>query len=91
MLTALVLINVERTKINDVADQLASIDGVSEVYSVTGRYDLVAILRVEKNEQLAELVTQELTMVEGIVNTESMVAFRAHSRHDLEGMFDLGN
>lgn len=90
MVTAIVLMNVERGRINAVAEDLAGRTGVSEVYSVSGNYDLVAMLRVPDNETMARLVTEELAAVEGIEHTETMLAFRAHSRHDLEAMFSVG-
>lgn len=90
MVTAIVLMNVERGRINAVAEDLAGRGGVSEVYSVSGNYDLVAVLRVSDNESMARLVTEELAAVDGIEHTETMLAFRAHSRHDLEAMFSVG-
>lgn len=90
MVTAIVLMNVERGRINTVAEDLAGRAGVSEVYSVSGNYDLVALLRVADNETMARLVTEELADVDGIDHTETMLAFRAHSRHDLEAMFSVG-
>jgi DNA-binding Lrp family transcriptional regulator len=90
MVTAIILVNVERSKINEVAEELATIRGISEVYSVSGRYDLVAIARVQSNEELAELVTRQLLKIEFIVKTESLLAFRAVSRHDLDAIFSLG-
>ena len=90
MVTALVLLNVERRKINTVAQQLSEMDGVSEVFSVGGRIDLVAIIRARDNEQLAELVTEHLLKVDGITSSETMIAFKVHSRHDLERMFSIG-
>lgn len=90
MVTSFVLINTERTKINDVAQQLSEIEGVSEVYSVSGRFDLIAILRVNTNEELSELVTNHLIQVDSITNTETVLAFKVVSRHDLEAMFSIG-
>ena len=90
MVSAVVLITVERGKINDVAETLAAMKGVSEVYSVGGRYDLVAIIRVSDNESMAELVTNHMLLVEGISDSETLIAFRVFSRHDLESMFSLG-
>ncbi len=90
MVTAIMLMNVERGRIKAVAEDLAAREGVSEVYSVSGNYDLVAMLRVADNEALATLVTDELANVEGIEHTETMLAFRTHSRHDLEAMFAVG-
>ena len=90
MVTALVLIKVQRDKVNDVADQLAAMKGVSEVYSVAGRYDLVAIIRVKNNDGLSALVTNHMLKVEGIIKSETLIAFRVYSRHDLESMFSIG-
>lgn len=90
MVTAITVLNVERGKINEVAEQLVEIDGVSEVYSVGGRYDLIAIIRVRHNEDLADVVTEHIRKIEGIQRTETMLAFRAYSRHDLEEMFSIG-
>ena len=91
MVTAILLMNVERPRINAIAEDLAARNGVSEVYSVSGNYDLVALLRVDNNEEMARLVTEELAGVDGIEHTETMLAFRAHSRHDLEAMFSVGS
>lgn len=90
MVTSIILMNAERNKINEVAEKLAEFEGVSEVYSVSGRYDLIAIIRVETNDDLADLVTNRMVGVEGITSTESLLAFRAISRHDLEAMFSVG-
>lgn len=89
MVTSIILVNAERTRINDVAEQLADISGISEVYSVSGTYDLIAIVRVKTNDELSDLVTGDLKLVEGITHTETMLAFRAYSRHDLEAMFSI--
>lgn len=90
MVTAIVLINTERGAVNDVADELAGLDGVSEVHSVAGRVDLVAILRVPKNEDLADLVTGRIRQIQGITDSETLIGFRVHSSHDLEQMFSIG-
>jgi len=90
MVTAITLMNVERDKINHVAEQLVDIQGVSEVYSIGGRYDLVAIIRVKHNEDLADVVTEHIRKIEGIQKTETLLAFRAYSRHDLDGIFSIG-
>jgi DNA-binding Lrp family transcriptional regulator len=87
MVTAIILITVERTKINEVAELLAAMDEISEVYSVSGNYDLVAIVRVSTNDDLANLVTTRLVGIKHILSTQTMLAFRAYSRHDLESMF----
>ncbi len=90
MITSLVLLNVARDKVNAVAETLADMDGITEVYSVAGRYDLAVIIRVKDNDRLAELVTNHMLKVEGILKSETLVAFRVHSRHDLESMFSIG-
>ncbi len=90
MVNAIVLLKVEREKVNDVAEALVDIKGVSEVYSVSGRYDLVAIIRVKNNDDLADTVTNHMRKLNRILSTETMLAFKAYSRHDLEGMFSIG-
>ena len=90
MVSAIVLLNVARGRINEVASEMAALAGVSEVFSVGGRYDLVAIIRVKTNDEMASLVTEQLLKVEGILESETLLAFRAFSRHDLESMFSIG-
>lgn len=90
MVSSIVLLQVEQPLINDVAQQLAAIDGISEVFSVAGRWDLVAILRVPNNEKLAELVTEKMLQVAGITASETLIAFRVFSQHDLAAMFSIG-
>ena len=90
MVTSIILINAERNRIIQLAEQLQALDGVSEVYSVSGKYDLVVIIRVKTNDDLADLVTRRMVALEGIVKTETMLAFQAFSRHDLEAMFAVG-
>ena len=90
MVTALVLLKVERDKVNAVAETLADMEGIPEVYSVSGRYDLAAVIRVKDNENLAELVTYHMLCVDGILSSETLVAFRVYSHHDLERMFSIG-
>ena len=87
---SIILMNVERSKINEVAAALAEMNGISEVYSVSGTYDLVAIARVENNEKLSDLVTRQMLKLEGIRKTETMLAFQSYSRHDLDAMFSIG-
>ncbi|MDZ7839420.1 MAG: Lrp/AsnC ligand binding domain-containing protein [Gammaproteobacteria bacterium] len=89
MINAVILINAERTRIKEIAEKLADIGSISEVFSVSGNYDLVAIVRVKSNDDLADLVTEGLADVEGIEHTETMLAFRVYSRHDLETMFSV--
>ncbi len=90
MVTSIILINAERNKINEVAEQLQALDGISEVYSVSGAYDLIAIVRVKTNDDLATLVTRKMLALDGIAKTETMLAFKAYSKHDLEAMFAVG-
>jgi DNA-binding Lrp family transcriptional regulator len=90
MITALVLINVQRAAVNPTAQALLAIPGVAEVYSVTGEYDLVAILRLARYEDLAEVVTERMVALEGITHTQTLMAFKAYSREDLEQAWDLG-
>jgi DNA-binding Lrp family transcriptional regulator len=90
MVTAVLLMKVERGRVNEVAEALADVPGITEVYSVAGRYDLVAVIRVRETEEMAELVTGRLAAVPGICDTETLTAFRAYSRHDLEAAFSLG-
>jgi DNA-binding Lrp family transcriptional regulator len=90
MVTAIVLIKAETNRIPDLADQIANMKGVSEVFSVAGRYDLVALVRVTKNEELADVISDKMRHLEGIVETETMIAFRAYSKQELEAGFELG-
>ena len=90
MVTAIILIEAERARIQAVGEALADFDGISEVYTVAGRYDLVAMVRVARNEDLADLVTGRLRGLDGIESTETLISFRAWSRHDLESLFSLG-
>lgn len=88
-MTAIILLKAARQRIRDVAVALAERPEISEVFSVSGSFDLVAIARVASNDALADLVTQHLAEVEGITETETMLAFRAYSRHDLERMVSV--
>ncbi len=90
MITAMVMLNIERGKINEVAEKLSDMNGIAEVYSVSGRFDLISIIRVENNDILADIVTNHMLKVEGILKTETMLAFKCYSRHDLERMFSIG-
>jgi len=91
MVTSIILMNVERLKINEVASALADMEGVSEVYSVSGKYDLIAIARLENNEKLSDLVTRQMLKLTGVLKTETMLAFQSYSRHDLDAMFSIGS
>lgn len=90
MVTSIVLINCERAHINDVSQKLLEFEGVTEVFSVAGQYDLVAILRVSNNDQIAELVTEKVLGIPGISRTETLIAFKVFSKYDLEHMFAIG-
>jgi DNA-binding Lrp family transcriptional regulator len=90
MITGIILMNVERGKINEIAEKLVEMDGVSEVYSVSGRYDLIVVVRVPATRGLAELVTEKMVALTGITHTETMLAFKAYSKHDLASMFSIG-
>jgi DNA-binding Lrp family transcriptional regulator len=87
---AIVLIQAERSALANLGGQLAGIDGVAEAYSVTGEWDFVAILRLRRQEQLAEVVTGGISQLEGVSRTHTMVAFEAFSQHDLEALFSIG-
>jgi DNA-binding Lrp family transcriptional regulator len=87
---AVVLIEAERDALSTLGGALADIEGVAEAYSVTGEWDFVAIVRVHDHEQLADVVTAEIGGLSGVARTQTMVAFAAYSRHDLESMFSLG-
>ena len=90
MVTALVLLNLDRNQIKDVSQNLVYMQEVSEVYSVAGRYDLVAIIRVKNNQQIADTITGKFSELEGITATETLIAFNTFSRDDLELMFSIG-
>ena len=90
MITAIVLISCEVDRIPEVAEGIAELDGVSEVYSVTGDADLIAMVRVREHEQLADVIADRLNKVDGVARTETHIAFRTYSRHDLEAAFALG-
>jgi DNA-binding Lrp family transcriptional regulator len=90
MVSAVILLMVEKSKVNEVASKLVELPGISEVYSVAGHYDLVAIVRVRENDQIAEAVTNKMLQIEGIQRSETLIAFRAFSRYDLEAMFSVG-
>ncbi len=90
MINAVVLLRVERDRINEVAQALVEVVGISEVYSVAGQWDLVAMVRVRDEERLAEIVTDHMLKVEGIEMSETLIAFRVYSRLDLERLFSVG-
>jgi len=90
METALVLLKVRRDQVHAVAEELVDLDGITEVYSVSGRFDLAVVVRVEDNDSMEKLVTEQIRCVEGIIKSETLIAFRVYSRYDLERMFAIG-
>jgi DNA-binding Lrp family transcriptional regulator len=90
MVAALVLIKAETDKVGDLAQALTDIEGVQEVFSVAGRWDLVAIVRVRDNDDLATVVTERIRKQPGIAGSETMIAFRTYSKRELEAGFSLG-
>jgi DNA-binding Lrp family transcriptional regulator len=89
MVMAVILMNVEPARTVAVTEILSNMAGISEVYSVAGNYDLVAVVRVKENEALADLVAERIRAVDGITRTETLIAFRAHSRHDLGSLLSM--
>jgi DNA-binding Lrp family transcriptional regulator len=90
MTHAVVLIEAERDALSTLGGELADIEGVAEAYSVTGQWDFVAIVRVPDHEQLADVVTDRIGQLPGVVRTQTMVAFAAYSKHDLDALFSIG-
>jgi DNA-binding Lrp family transcriptional regulator len=90
MVTAIVFIKADVARIPEVAEQVAAIEGVSEVYSVTGGLDLIALVRVARHDDLATVIPEHVNRVPGVLSTETHIAFRAYSSHDLEAAFSLG-
>jgi DNA-binding Lrp family transcriptional regulator len=90
MITAIVLIKAEPQRIAECATKLAGIEGISQVYSVSGEWDLVAMVEVAEHEAIARIVTEEVTVVPGIKSTHTLTAFRAYSKKDLEQAWDIG-
>jgi DNA-binding Lrp family transcriptional regulator len=90
VISAIVLINAEIDRIPEVAAAIADLNGVSEVYSVTGDIDLIAIVRVRHHEELADVIADQLNKVSGVLGTQTHIAFRTYSQHDLEAAFSLG-
>jgi DNA-binding Lrp family transcriptional regulator len=90
MITAVVLITAERGALPKIGEELAAVEGVSEVYSVTGEIDFVVMVRAREHEELADIVTRRIAQVGGVARTQTHVAFKAYSRHDLEALFAIG-
>ena len=90
MITAIVFVKADVASIPEVATAIAALDGVSEVYSVTGQIDLIALVRVKQHDDIAAVVADQLNKVPGVRETETHIAFRTYSKHDLEAAFSLG-
>jgi DNA-binding Lrp family transcriptional regulator len=90
MITAIVMIDAATDSIPEVAEAVADLDGVSEVYSVAGDVDLIAVVRVREFDQIAEVVAGRINKVPGVLETDTHIAFRSYSRHDLEAAFSIG-
>jgi len=90
VITAIVMIDAATDSIGEVAEAIADLDGVSEVYSVAGDVDLIAVVRVREFEDVAQVIAGQINKVPGVVDTATHIAFRAYSRHDLEAAFSIG-
>ena len=90
MITAIVLITADVDRIPEVAQEVAELDGVSEVYSVAGDADLIAMVRVRQHDELASVIADRLNKVHGVTGTATHIAFQTYSKHDLEAAFSLG-
>lgn len=90
MLTAFVMIHAEPSKIASVAQAIANTPGVAEVYSVTGEYDIIAVVRLPEYDQLAEAVPEGLSRIDGVTRTNTVLAFRRYSSKDLQAAWDIG-
>jgi len=90
VITAIVFVQADVARIPEVAEAIAALDGVSEVYSVTGEIDLVALVRVRDHDEVADVVADRLNKTPGVLRTETHIAFRTYSRHDLEAAFSIG-
>jgi DNA-binding Lrp family transcriptional regulator len=90
VITAIVLISADRKALPTLGEALAAVEGVSEVYSVTGQFDFIAMVRAREHEELADIVTRRIGQVAGVARTDTHVAFKMYSRHDLESLFSIG-
>jgi len=90
VITAIVLITAEKAALPKLGEVLAAVEGVSEVYSVTGDFDFVAMVRAREHDELADIVTRRIAQVGGVARTQTHVAFKAYSRYDLEALFAIG-
>ncbi|MEU8787446.1 Lrp/AsnC ligand binding domain-containing protein [Streptomyces sp. NPDC048637] len=90
MITSIVLIKTNVDQIPEIAEKIAALDGVSEVYSVTGAHDLIAMVRVAAHDDLADVIPGRISKIPGVAATETHIAFRTYSQHDLEAAFAIG-
>lgn len=90
MVTAVVLIKAETDKVPELAQKMAELDGVSEVFSVAGQYDLVALVRVRENDELARVISQKMRKLPGITSSETLISFKVYSKKDIDAAFQLG-
>ncbi|MBL1096975.1 Lrp/AsnC family transcriptional regulator [Streptomyces coffeae] len=90
MITSIVLIKTSVDRIPEIAEKIAALEGVSEVYSVTGAHDLIAMVRVAEHDDLADIIPGKISKVPGVASTETHIAFRTYSQHDLEAAFAIG-
>ncbi|EFL26796.1 MULTISPECIES: Lrp/AsnC family transcriptional regulator [Streptomyces] len=90
MITSIVLIKTSVDQIPETAEKIAALEGVSEVYSVTGAHDLIAMVRVARHDDLADIITGQISKLPGVASTETHIAFRTYSQHDLEAAFAIG-
>jgi DNA-binding Lrp family transcriptional regulator len=90
VITAIVFVEADVARIPEVAEQIAALAGISEVYSVTGHIDLIALVRVHQHDDVAAVVADRLNKVDGVLSTETHIAFRTYSSHDLEAAFSIG-
>ena len=90
MVTAVVLIKARTDRVTALAEQMAELEGVSEVFSVAGQYDLVALVRVRENEDLARVISDRMRRLPGIVSSETLIAFKVYSKKDIEAAYSIG-
>ncbi|CAM5316434.1 MULTISPECIES: Lrp/AsnC family transcriptional regulator [Streptomyces] len=90
MITSIVLIRTSVDRIPEIAEKIAALEGVSEVYSVTGAHDLIAMVRVAQHDELADVIPGRISKIPGVASTETHIAFRTYSQHDLEAAFAIG-
>ncbi|GAB3495811.1 Lrp/AsnC family transcriptional regulator [Nocardiopsis coralliicola] len=90
MITAIVMIKTDVDRIPEVAEAIAAVEGVSEVYSVTGGVDLIALVRVRRHDELADVIPGRINKIDGVQTSDTHIAFNAYSQHDLETAFSIG-